>query len=159
MNKYRRILAPAIIAICFVCIAAIAISLKAYNTDGYLPSVGELLFGTPICFFWILWFALVYYCANGIANEYRTLVSSARKEYPLVSDSRIKKLARIELAYSYSKKMLLVFVGLPLCVQITSFDNGLSDISLSSILILLIPFFVDMTACIVLWYKRAVFDV
>lgn len=149
----KRYIIPAISAFVFDIVSIIAIVFRVYQTEGIFPSLSEVLFSSPICYFWILWTALIFFCVNGIANEYRGLRINAEKTYPLISKEYIHKQTLIEFVYSYSKKLLPVFGGLPLAYFLTT-DLGLSDVGMKTISLLLIPFVLDIILFLCLVFYR-----
>lgn len=139
----KRYLIPAVSIVIFDAVSIVAFVVRVYQTEGKIPSFSEVLFSSPICYFWILWTALIFFCTNGVVNEYRGLRINAENAYPTLSKEYIRKQTRIEFVYSYSKKLLPVFGGLPLAYFLTS-DIRISDIGLITIILLLIPFMLDL---------------
>ena len=139
----KRYMIPAISAVVFDIVSIIAIVIRVYHTEGQIPPLSEVIFSSPICYFWLLWTALIFFCVNGIVNEYRIKRIDAENTYPLLSKEYIHKQTLIEFVYSYSKKLLPVFGGLPLAYFLTT-DIEISDIGLTIIILLLIPFMLDI---------------
>lgn len=108
MSRIKKYIIPIFAVILFDIISMAAIMIQVYIKQGFIPPFSEVAFSTPIIYFWILWSALIFYCVNGIAGEYNTLVENAKSSYPLVSHKEIVKTAKEELIYTYSKKLLLV---------------------------------------------------
>lgn len=140
MNRY---LIPAVSTVIFDAVSFVAFVVRVYQTEGKIPSLSEVLFSSPICYFWLLWTALIFFCVNGIVNEYRGFRINAENAYPTLSKKYIHKQTLIEFVYSYSKKLLPVFGGLPLAYFLTT-NIGISDIGLMTITLLLIPFMLDL---------------
>ena len=147
----RMILKPAVAALLFDIMALAAIMIKIYVTDSVLPSVQEVLFSSPLCYFWILWTALVFYCSYGVMKEYMILKYYMHSDYPAFEENEIVKYARWEFIYLYSKKLLLLFAGLPLVYLISKTDDD-SGFSAGIFVILCIPFVIDLS--VYLYLKR-----
>lgn len=139
----KRYIAPTVSAVVFDIAGIIAIVIRVYQTEGQIPPLSEVLFSSPICYFWLLWTALIFFCVNGIVNEYRGSRMNAEKTYPLLSKEYIRRQTLLDFVYSYSKKLLPVFGGLPIAYFLTT-DISLSDISLKNFGLLLIPFILDI---------------
>ena len=143
MKKWKRYIIPVLGASVVVLVIGIAIMFAVRNSEGYYPDFQEIFLSRPICYFWLLWFALAFYSINGIVKEYRRYKDFYATEYPLVSQNVISRSALIQITYTYSKKLLLVLLGLPFAAYIIN-DNGNQGLSLQGILFSLIPFFIDL---------------
>lgn len=133
---------PIISVISFDVISALAIAVKVYTSEGYFPSVSEVFFSSPICYFWLLWSALIFYASWGIYKEYEGVRFSLTQSFPDVPQSVIDQVSKYKFLCSYSKKTLLVFAGLPLIVLGSRFFET-SQITISTVALLLIPFICD----------------
>jgi hypothetical protein len=155
MKLLKRSLIPILAVICFDMIAIGAIMYQVYLTDGIIPTLNETILSRPICYFWILWSLLIFFCVNGIQKEYYALVIRALQDFPLLPENKIRSIARSELLYLYSKKLMVVFGGLPL-VYFSSNDISWSLDSLRKVLILWMPFILDLLIylCIIVHRKR-----
>lgn len=153
MNSLRRHLFPILIVICFDFIAIVAVMLQVYLTYGCIPALDEVLLSRPICFFWILWSFLIYFCVNGIQNEYKALIINATYQFHSIPKQKIKSIVKEEMLYSYSRKFLVLFGGLPL-VCFSSNNNVWDQVSLKKFFILLIPFVLDLCLYCYLTIKR-----
>lgn len=148
----RRLWIPTVSGVAFVIIGAIAFMVQIYITDGECVPLSEILFMSPACYFWILWFFMIFFSANGFVKEYGNRINAAKSAYPSVDEYKIRILVKKEMAYSYSKTLLLCFAGLPLLYLSQHYDvqTGFSTIAL---FISIIPFFIDLIIFVVLWYQ------
>lgn len=138
-SKYRI---PILSVVIFDIIAIGAIMFQVYKTDGFMPPLNEILFSQPICYFWILWSALVFFCINGIQKEYNAMLIDASSRFSMKQEQQIKSIVKVDLLYSYSKKLLLLLAGLPL-IYIGSLDKPIHEWSFQNIVYLLVPFVCD----------------
>lgn len=151
--KFKKVLVPALTSLSIVLICATAIFIRVYQVYGYYPSASEIFFSSPICYFWILWYALFYFAANGIIKEYHGAIDMAKIEYPLIPDNEIKKYAQMEILHRYSKRLIFLFLGLPLSIAFVFPEDFV--VSIKSILILLIPFIVNLLVyCFLMVYIK-----
>lgn len=153
MNIIKNLTVPVISAIVFDLIAAVAIAIRVYWVDGYVPSFAELFFSSPICYFWIFWTSCIFFCFYGIRKEYRSYIFILRNEFPLIPDDKLQKMARREFIFSYSKKCLAVFAGFPLAAILLG-QIDLSHEPVKGILLTLIPFFINLAFLLYLYSKR-----
>lgn len=149
----KRYLIPAAVTFIIELICFMAILFRVHQTEGYIPPVGDVLFSSPLCYFWLLWTVLIYFCINGIVNEYHRLRIYAESLYPSVAKKYIRRITLIETGYSYSKKLLYVFACLPVAYLATE-SMDCSETVLRTILLLLIPFAADLVIFILLRAKR-----
>lgn len=122
----------------------LAFTWAIYKSDGYVAGPVEILFTVPICFFWIFWSLCFFYCAYGIQKEYRNLYHSARMMLPERTHHQLRRLSITELTYKYSKTTILMFLFLPFAVFFSKLGENI-DFSFKVVVILLIPFVIDLS--------------
>lgn len=149
MSIFKKYWIPTCSAIIFVIAGSVTMMFQIHHSDGVWIPLYQILSQSPACFFWILWFCLIFFCAYGITKQYRNKIRDAIAAYPLVNKNKVIKIARIDMAYSYSKKLLFVFAGLPFVYLSQHYDKQ-TGYSLYSIVILLIPFLIDLTVVAIL---------
>lgn len=146
LSTYR---VPLLSATLFVIIVSLTMSYLNYHLDGEWIPISEILFSSPACYFWILWFCLIFYCTNGFSKEYRSRLNMAIEAYPLVKKDDICKYVRKDMALVYSRTLLIVFAGLPLMYLSQHYDKQ-SGFSTIFLIISIIPLMIDLIVYAVL---------
>ncbi len=149
----RKYWIPALCAVAFDLLGAVAIMLKIYYSDGEWVALYEIFLQTPLCYFWILWFVMIFFSANGITREYRERIRLSIEEYSLVAKEEVCKAVRLETAYAYSKHLILFFAGLPL-LYLTQHYDTLTGFSIQIFILHFIPLLIDLIVLICLYFKR-----
>lgn len=139
----RRWLIPAVSAMAFVIIGALLFMFQIHITDNEWVPLSDILLQSPICYFWILWFGMIFFSASGFVREYENRLVMAQTAYPLVCNGEIRKFVKKDMAYSYSKKLFWVFAGLPLLYLSMHYDKQ-SGFSMPALLISIIPLVINL---------------
>lgn len=139
----RRWLIPAVSAVAFVIIGALLFMIQIHITDNEWVPLSEILLQSPVCYFWILWFGMIFFSASGFVKEYENRLVMAQTSYPLVRNGEIRKFVKKDMAYSYSKNLFLVFAGIPLLYLSMHYDKQ-SGFSMPALLISTIPLVINL---------------
>lgn len=140
LSTYR---VPLLSATLFVTFVSLTMSYLNYHLDGEWIPISEILFSSPACYFWILWFCLIFYSTNGFSKEYRSRLNMAIEAYPLVNKDNIRKYVKKDMASDYSKTLIIVFAGLPLMYLSQHYDKQ-SGFSTIFLIISIIPLMIDL---------------
>lgn len=141
--SFRRWWFPAVSAMAFVIIGALLFMIQIHITDNEWVPLSDILLQSPICYFWILWFGMIFFSASGFVREYENRLVMAQTSYPLVRNGDIRKFVKKDMAYSYSKKLFLVFAGIPLLYLSMHYDKQ-SGFSMPALLISIIPLVINL---------------
>lgn len=137
--RSKRLIIPIISVISFDIISIVAIMVKGFLSDGLVPPLKEVVFSTPICYFWILWSVLIYFAAWGIQKGYYSEYSEAKYADKAISSTQNKKVVLYKYIHVYCKKLLVFFGGLPFAYMM---GYKKPDPSINMVVILLFPFVV-----------------
>lgn len=139
-NRYKL---PGIAVMCFNILGYIAIATIVFLHDGYIPSVSEVFLSKPICYFWIGWTILIYYCAYGVLERYTQSKETLRSKIPAITEKDLITLSISQLSVYFSTKLAFVFGALPIAYLLLKYANG-SEYSSSAILCIILLFFIDI---------------